>query len=376
MKPSFAKVGATFGSFYAKRVANLLFHEQVAAMAPPSISRAMPNNQKQSTIPDVPSSPEKLAEATRVALPKSPPPIVNSSVRPASGSEKGQPVIQGIEKLALADAKSPKKRPLTLEGRDGVRGGTDSAEDDQSQLSSSSTKGPSFDTKSMASATTFAMDEKESLRPDDSASVQAGDEEDHSSPHGSAVTNSQPNSDVGAAPVRVQLREGYSSGINIATRRPPIGPMQNPPRFGDFPLPSSTDLSHLPTNAPTPNPADNARPPPPDDRSLSAVPDEKLLDAMGTPKDRLLLLQLEEMIIAFITQSRWVSHRYRSIHYVLTDQAEMISLICRLKTHLVGSWLTSSRTTTIWHTTICHTTPIATAALSDCSEEHAVICKG
>src|SRR5437016_4627287 len=109
-------------------------------MAPPPISRAMPNNQKQSSVPDVPSSPEKLAEATRVALPKPPPPMVNSSVRPTSGSEKAQPVIQGIEKLALADSQSPKKRPLTLEGRDGVRGGTDSAEDDQSQLSSSSTK--------------------------------------------------------------------------------------------------------------------------------------------------------------------------------------------------------------------------------------------
>jgi hypothetical protein len=272
-------------------------------MAPPPRSRVMPNNQKQSAVPDMPSSPEKLAEAPRAALPKPLPPTVNSSARPASGSETAQSVIQGIEKLALADAQSSKERPLTLVGRDGVRGGTDSAEDDQSQLSSSSAKGPSFDTKSMASATTFAMDEKESLRPDDSASVQAGDEEDHSSPHGSAVTNSQHNSDVGAAPVRVQLRDGYS-GINIAMRRPPMGPMQNPPRFGDFPLPSSTDLSHSPTDAHTPDPADIVRPPPPDDRSLSVVPDEKLLDAMGTPKDRLLLLQLEEMIIAFITRSR------------------------------------------------------------------------
>lgn len=272
-------------------------------MAPPPRSRATPSSQKQSTVPDVSSSPDKLAETARAALPKPLPAMVNSSSRPASGSETAQSIIQGIEKLALADTRSSKEQPLTLEGRDGVRGSTDSAEDDQSQLSSSSMKGPSFDTKSMASATTFAMDEKESLRPDDSASVQAGDEEDHSSPHGSAVTNSQHNSDVDAAPVRTQLREGYS-GVNIATRRPPIGPMQNPPRFGDFPLPSSTDLSHSPTDSQIPDPADIARPPPPDDRSLSVVPDEKLLDAMGTPKDRLLLLQLEELIIAFITQSR------------------------------------------------------------------------
>jgi hypothetical protein len=263
----------------------------------------MPNVPKPNPAQNAPSSPKKLAEASGEALPEPLPIVVNSSTQTAGGSDKAQSVIQGIENLALADTQSSKEQVLTPQSHDGVQGGTESAEDDQSHLSSSSTKGPSFDTKSMASATTFAMDEKESLRPDDSASVQAGDEEDHSSPHGSAVTTSQHNSDVDAAPVRVQLRDGYS-GINIATRRPPVGPMQNPPRFGDFPLPSSTDLSHLPNDAQQPDPADIARPPPPDDRSLSIVPDEKLLDAMGTPKDRLLLLQLEEMIIAFIAQSR------------------------------------------------------------------------
>jgi hypothetical protein len=277
----------------------------------------MPNSQKPNVAPNAPTSPEKLTEATREALPEPPAAVVKSLTRTAGRSDKAQSVIQGIEKLAIADAQSSKEQTLTLQGHNVVRGGPDSVEDDQSHLSSSSTKGPSFDTKSMASATTFAMDEKESLRPDDSASVQAGDEEDHSSPHGSAVTTSQHNSDVGAAPVRVQLRDGYS-GINIATRRPPVGPMQNPPRFGDFPLPLSTDASLLPNDEQRPDPADIARPQPPDDRSLSIVPDEKLLDAMGTPKDRLLLLQLEEMIIAFITQSQQVSQGHVSIHLVLT----------------------------------------------------------
>jgi hypothetical protein len=303
MKPSFAKVSKAFGFPHQRRIADLLFHEQVAAMAPPPRSRVTPSSQKPNTAPNTPSSPEKSAQATRESLPKPLATAVDSSTYTAGEGDKAQSVIQGIENLALADAQSSKEQPPTLQGHNGVRGGTDSAEDEQSHLSSSSTKGPSFDTKSMASATTFAMDEKESLRPDDSASVQAGDEEDHSSPHGSAVTSSQYNSEVGAAPVRVQLRDGYS-GINIATRRPPVAQMQNPPRFGDFPLPSSTDLSHLPTDAQQPDPADITRPSPPDDRSLSIVPDEKLLDAMGTPKDRLLLLQLEEMIIAFITHSQ------------------------------------------------------------------------
>lgn len=51
-------------------------------------------------------------------------------------------------------------------------------EDERSHLSDSSTKPASFDTKSMASENTFGMDEKESLRPDDSASVQAADEDE------------------------------------------------------------------------------------------------------------------------------------------------------------------------------------------------------
>jgi len=272
-------------------------------MAPPPKSSVIPSSQQPPPATNIPNSPGKPVQVNReppsVSLPK----VVDSSTGLAGEHNKAQPVIQGIEKLALAENQSSKKQPQTLQSREGIRSGTDSAEDDQSHLSSSSTKGPSFDTKSMASATTFAMDEKESLRPDDSASVQAGDEEEHSSPHGSAVTSSQHNSDVGAAPVRVHLRDGYS-GINVATRRPPVGLMQNPPRFGDFPLPSSTDLSQLPDDAPQPDPAEITRPPPPSDRSLSISPDEKLLDAMGTPKDRFLLLQLEEMIIAFITQSQ------------------------------------------------------------------------
>lgn len=272
-------------------------------MAPPPKSRVIPTGQQPKPYQKPPGSPEKSAQATEGASPEALPTKVECSTETTGTSDRTQSVIQGIEDLALGDTQLSKEQALTLQSHDGARGGTDSAEDDRSHLSSSSTKGPNFDTKSMASATTFAMDEKESLRPDDSASIQANDEEDTSSPHGSAVTSSQYNSDVGAAPVRVQLRDGYS-GVNIAMRRPPVGPMQNPPRFGDFPLPSSTDLSHLPTDAQEPDPADIARPPPPDDRSLSIVPDEKLLDAMGTPKDRLLLLQLEEMIIAFITQSQ------------------------------------------------------------------------
>ena len=67
------------------------------------------------------------------------------------------------------------------------------AEDSSTQLSSSdgSGKPPSIDGKSVASATTFALDEKESLRPDDSASLRAVEEEDVTSPPDSVVADSR-----------------------------------------------------------------------------------------------------------------------------------------------------------------------------------------
>ena len=58
------------------------------------------------------------------------------------------------------------------------RAGLRYSDDDQTQISSSSTKPASLDGKSTTSGTTFALDEKESLQPDDSASVKAAEDED------------------------------------------------------------------------------------------------------------------------------------------------------------------------------------------------------
>ena len=53
------------------------------------------------------------------------------------------------------------------------------------------TKPPSLDGKSITSGTTFALDEKESLRPDDSASVKAAEDDDTCSGRGSIVAGSR-----------------------------------------------------------------------------------------------------------------------------------------------------------------------------------------
>ncbi|KGO64735.1 Single-stranded nucleic acid binding R3H [Penicillium italicum] len=167
-----------------------------------------------------------------------------------------------------------------------------SFEDDRTHLSSSSTKMTNFDSKSLASVTTFAMDEKDSVRPDDSASVQAIDEEESLSGLATGAPNSVAGSEAGSRAFRDQYRDG------IPTR--PRGILPVPPLFdstrpgnGIIPPDSVANNFVIPANS--------------DDIEEGQIihgfplePDEKLLEAMKSPKDRLLILQLEEKIRHFI----------------------------------------------------------------------------
>jgi hypothetical protein len=63
------------------------------------------------------------------------------------------------------------------------------------------TKPPSLDGKSITSGTTFALDEKESLRPDDSASVKAAEDDDAFSGRGSIVAGSRIGSEAAGKPM-------------------------------------------------------------------------------------------------------------------------------------------------------------------------------
>ena len=168
-----------------------------------------------------------------------------------------------------------------LENRgNGVIKPESSFDDDQTHLSNSSTKQTSFDSKSMASVTTFAMDEKESLRPDDSASVQAAEEDESLSGPASGAPNSQNGSDAGAR----QFGDPYQRTPGVL-------------RPGSRPLFTAADS----------NPNNYLNPGYEPDQTLHGFPkepDDKLLEAMNSPKDRLLLLQLEDKIISFIKDSR------------------------------------------------------------------------
>ncbi|KAL6707973.1 hypothetical protein ACN47E_003647 [Coniothyrium glycines] len=176
------------------------------------------------------------------------------------------------------------------------------AEDGSTQLSSSdgSAKPPSIDGgKSVASATTFALDEKESLRPDDSASLRAVEEEDVTSPPDSIVADSRQGSDHGAARAfRDQLHE-------IAVIQPQIHRGVPPGRFPNMPNGPHTlfdPVQMLSGARPVSQPVANVMLPGPS--SIPVIPDEKLLEALQSPRDRLFVVKIEQDFIDFIKDSR------------------------------------------------------------------------
>lgn len=172
------------------------------------------------------------------------------------------------------------------------------AEDSSTQLSSSdgSAKPPSLDGKSIASTTTFALDEKESIRPDDSASLRAVEEEDVTSPPDSVAADSRVGSDSGIA-------RAFSDQLHeIAV----IGPL---PRRGAPPGRFPSANTHSPHTLYDPNQLPNginvmqaiAGP-----QSVAAVADDKLIEALESPRDRLFVLKIEQDFIDFIKDSRYV----------------------------------------------------------------------
>jgi len=162
------------------------------------------------------------------------------------------------------------------------------------QLSSSdSAKPSSVDGKSFASTMTFGLDEKESLRPDDSASVKATDEEEP----GSAAASSRFGSDTGARAFRDQLHEIAVVGPQArqpgqGTRLSPALPMGSGPLLSASPMPGANAV--LPTMPEAPETALSVEPFP---------PDENLLEALNSPRDRLWVLKLEQDVTDFVKDS-------------------------------------------------------------------------
>lgn len=199
-----------------------------------------------------------------------------------------------LGKLSLVDAPID----ITFSEHNGDSG--DSYEDDRSQVSTSSLNKPhSFDTKSLASVTTFAMDDKESIRPDDSASVRAVDD-DHPHPGLSRTSSFQHDTDLSVQ--RVPARP-FTSNVTIPGRRFPT--LVNPPKFGNFGSLSISPVLECQDIVSQKPPVPLISPDEPRESStvVGLPPDEKLIEALASVKDRLPLLQLEEKIIYFITST-------------------------------------------------------------------------
>lgn len=187
---------------------------------------------------------------------------------------------------------------LSLEGQEnGLLKRENSFDDDRTHLSNSSTKMTNFDSKSLASVTTFAMDEKDSVRPDDSASVQAIDDEESLSGPASGAPNSVTGSEAGGRGFRDQFRDG--SALRPRGILPVPGPLFNgTSQRGVVAIPPDSVSNNFVVPANTGSLSGGS-----DLHGLPKDPDEKLLEAMKSPKDRLLILQLEEKIRDFIKDS-------------------------------------------------------------------------
>ena len=177
-------------------------------------------------------------------------------------------------------------------------------EEDRTHDSTSSTKGTSVDGKSAISGITFGLDEKESLRPDDSASVKAAEEDDFGSGPASGAPSSRLGSEAGVKAFRDQFQE-----ISRNMRRghaETLRPVDNVRRNG-----AGSTESHRLSVQPV---IDGARQSPVrqlnSDSEVPAFayeykgPDEKLLEALQSSKDRTFLLKLEDQVIDFVTHSQ------------------------------------------------------------------------
>jgi hypothetical protein len=140
-----------------------------------------------------------------------------------------------------------------------------------------------LDGKSITSGTTFALDEKESLRPDDSASVKAAEDDDTFSGRGSIVAGSRIGSEAAARAYRAEFYE--------APVRRSMQPMPERQNQGII-TPQSGSSGQQTTDDGKPKPL-MGLPGTPDAFNLfyRQTPDDKLLEALESPKDRIFLLR-------------------------------------------------------------------------------------
>ncbi|KAI2624929.1 hypothetical protein GGR54DRAFT_541753 [Hypoxylon sp. NC1633] len=280
---------------------------------------AVPTMERRAQVPTTPTNPAVASKTTTVTSTtnsptsaKPPPKSLENGVATNPPSDEAvnniKPTQDGKDLHVSSSAASTTSTPsLVVNGSSSSMGDLQgkvengaSVSDDASQRADSNsemgTKAPSLDGKSITSGTTFALDEKESLRPDDSASVKASADDDEAfSIRGSLIANSRVGSEVAARVHRLRIGdmperrivqifpESQEQGVvtppsGISSQQPPVEP------------PQSLGIVNGSSDAFTSLYGQN--------------PDEKLLEAMQSPKDRLFLLRLEQDVINFVQSSK------------------------------------------------------------------------
>ncbi|KAL4914230.1 hypothetical protein BDW62DRAFT_147767 [Aspergillus aurantiobrunneus] len=271
------------------REGHRLSFAKIAALPPPLRPEAsLASDEKDDSQPlDEPSFSEPQNSIGAVSKHESPTPV---TTRADAIDRSIDNLSTAVQSASISEKKNQENIGFSIEGRgNGSLRREDSFEDDRTHLSNSSTKPTSFDSKSMASVTTFAMDEKDSLRPDDSASVQAVDEEESLSGHASGAPNSLTGSESGA-----RFRDAQRHRV------PPqntISIFNDAPQRANGAIIADSVASSYAISNPDAFPGQPIH-------GFPSEPDEKLLEAMKSPKDRLLILQLEEKVRSFIQNSK------------------------------------------------------------------------
>lgn len=230
---------------------------------------------------------------------------------PSNGQLADSQIVTGLRDLKL-ETRAPLNLVVngSLSGmaeKPAKVGNSQTPSDDTSQRADSSsdlgTKPPSLDGKSITSGTTFALDEKESLRPDDSASVKAAAEDDDAfSIRGSYMTGSRMGSDVAARIQRIQIGDMPPRALpahHILAGNKNQGAITPQSGISDKQVVTDVKVALVGGTATPEGLAPNA--------FYSQNPDEKLLEAMQSPKDRIFLLRLEQQVIEFVQDSKCVT---------------------------------------------------------------------
>lgn len=280
-----------------------LFQVAASGYVPPNANKPPPSNTNQEQLAGT-STLDNTSFVTKTSRPTQPKQqTLSVTLSDFVGSSDNQPTRNAQEIL-----KSPKSEMIPKHEhteKQEVKASSESAQntastdDGATQVSSSnsSAKQPNLDNKSMASVTTFALDEKESIRPEDSASLKATEEEDRLSAQGSGPAGSRVGSDSGARAFRDQLRE-------ISNMAAPIPRGAHGDRFAPALImnPSVTyeDGTIQPTVPPQSLPPQNL----PGMMVQQTVPDERLVEALSSGRDRVWVLKLEQDIIDFVKDSK------------------------------------------------------------------------